>query len=99
MKSGWLILLDGLLDLVINGNLLTINYFLYTLAIGVLTSNLSLNGNLFVVVLLTNCKCDQLLSLLTNFLRTSLGCNDLAVCDQRSGQCAKHGLSLAGLST
>ena len=58
MKSGWLILLDGLLDLVINGNLLTINYFLYTLAIGVLTSNLSLNGNLFVVVLLTNCKCD-----------------------------------------
>ena len=45
----------------------------------VLAGNFSLNSNLFEVILLSYCHSNQSLSDLANFLRLSLGCNDLAV--------------------
>lgn len=45
MKSGRLILLDRLLNLVVYGNLLAVYNLFYSLTVGILAGNLSGNGN------------------------------------------------------
>ena len=79
MKTGRLIFLDGLLYFIVYGYFLTVYHFFYSLAVFVLAGNFSLNSNLFEVILLSYCHSDQSLSDLADFLRLSLGCNDLAV--------------------
>ena len=79
MQSGRIVLLDGLLYFIVYGNLLAVYNFLYILAIFILTSNLSGNGNSLVIILFLDSKCNQTLCNLLNFFCSSLGGYNLAV--------------------
>ena len=98
-KSGGLILLDLFLNIIENSNLLSVNDFLNSLAVFVLTSYLRGNCNCVVVVLLFNCKSDELLSDPADFLGLSLCSCDLAVVEKICNLVSEQSLSLAGCSS
>lgn len=77
MQSGRLIFLDLLLNFIVNGNLLAIYNFFYSLAVFVLAGNLSSNSNGIEVIFLLDAQRNDALSDLTDFFCLSFSGNDL----------------------
>ena len=75
MQSGRLIFLDLLLNFIVNGNLLAIYNFFYSLAVFVLAGNLSSNGNGIEVIFLLDAQRNDALSDLTDFFCLSFSGN------------------------
>ena len=82
MKTGRLIHTDGLGNLLIYGDFLSVNNLFDALAVGCFLGNLNRYCNRLIIVLFTDCQRDQLLNFPADFLRLGRSGGDSAVIQQ-----------------